>query len=584
MAVAAMAAAGLAIVVPASPAWAHAQLVATAPPAGAVLPRPPTVVVLTFGEPVEIPLGSMEVLDATGRRVDSGGPFHPNGTANQVAEALRPDLPPSGYVVTWRVISADSHPVHGAFTFIVGAGSSSAAAHEARQLSASEAGSRTVGWLFGAIRTIDYGSVAVWLGGVALVALAWPRGRQNRRLAGLIWSGWAGAGLATTAAIAVQGPYGAGRPLSDIGRLSLVSATLHTRFGQLALVRLIVLLVVGAFLTWRLFDRDAASPDDPPSPIWMALAAATALIVLGTFSLSGHAREGGNALVGTVVDLVHIGAACLWVGGLAVLGVAALGRSAPAPIRTVLVFSQWALASAAAIALTGVIAAWRQVGSLAALTGTDYGRLVLAKSGAFLVLVALGAVSRRRAHGAWAVPGWPHRSGRSLPVEPADPSGAVRLRDQTDLVAGRAPLRRTVVVELVVAAGVLVLTSLLVNAQPARQAYVPAISTATVAGPTRVRISIPEARSGPVDLQLQTESRATGQPLAVPEVDANLSLLGTADGAVDNLGVQLRSDGNGLFSSVALDIPIPGKWELNLTVRTDEVDEYYANPVTIRFR
>ena len=72
--------------------------------------------------------------------------------------------------------------------------------------------------------------------------------------------------------------------------------------------------------------------------------------------------------------------------------------------------------------------------------------------------------------------------------------------------------------------------------------------------------------------------------MAVPEVDANFSLLGTANGAVDNLGVQLRSDGNGRFSSVALDIPIPGRWELNLTVRTDEVDEYYANPVTIRFR
>ncbi|MBF6558401.1 MAG: copper resistance protein CopC [Acidimicrobiales bacterium] len=82
----------------------------------------------SFGEPVEIDFGSLRVIGPGGRRVDSGGTHHPDGDSHAVAISLPSDLPRGTYVVAWRVISADSHPVHGAFVFSVGTASGAAKA------------------------------------------------------------------------------------------------------------------------------------------------------------------------------------------------------------------------------------------------------------------------------------------------------------------------------------------------------------------------------------------------------------------------------------------------------------------------
>ena len=116
------------LVTTAVPAGAHAQLESTDPVQGSVVLVAPTQVVLHFGEPVEIDFGSLRVLGPDGRRVDSGGTHHPDGDSHAVAISLPAHLPRGTYVVAWRVISADSHPVHGAFVFSVGTASGAARA------------------------------------------------------------------------------------------------------------------------------------------------------------------------------------------------------------------------------------------------------------------------------------------------------------------------------------------------------------------------------------------------------------------------------------------------------------------------
>ena len=95
----------------AEPTGAHAVLERSAPADGAVLGSSPGVVAMVFDEPVGISLGSVMVYDARGLRVDKGGPYHPSGNGKAASENVPPDLPAGGYVVTWRVVSADSHPV-----------------------------------------------------------------------------------------------------------------------------------------------------------------------------------------------------------------------------------------------------------------------------------------------------------------------------------------------------------------------------------------------------------------------------------------------------------------------------------------
>ena len=97
-------------------------LESTTPAQGATLDVAPRQVTLRFSEPVEIALGAVDVHDSSAARVRSGAPFHPAGETRAVAVRLPAQLPFGVYTTTYRVVSADSHPVSGGFVFAIGRG------------------------------------------------------------------------------------------------------------------------------------------------------------------------------------------------------------------------------------------------------------------------------------------------------------------------------------------------------------------------------------------------------------------------------------------------------------------------------
>jgi copper transport protein len=120
----------LTVVLAASPAHAHAALLETTPANRVVVQDPPREVVLRYSEPVATSLEAVKVLDPNGERVDVGRVITAAGGA-EVVVPLRPDLGHGTYLISWRVVSQDSHPVSGASTFSVGHPSPSAAPGEA---------------------------------------------------------------------------------------------------------------------------------------------------------------------------------------------------------------------------------------------------------------------------------------------------------------------------------------------------------------------------------------------------------------------------------------------------------------------
>ena len=183
-------------------------------------PRLRPEVVLTFGETVQAPPTAIEVFSAAGQQVRTGPVEHPSGRGNQVR--CSPAAVDEGtYVVSWRVISADTHPVQGAFTFSVGAPSAGAGVGALEQhLLASRHPSRALGSADGSAPHPD--------------PAGRHRGRGRRRPAGRLALGSpdrrgpatvraggdrTGGRLASAAAVLVQGPYDAGRPLGDALRL-----------------------------------------------------------------------------------------------------------------------------------------------------------------------------------------------------------------------------------------------------------------------------------------------------------------------------------------------------------------------------
>ncbi len=538
----------------ASPAQAHASLESTVPPAGTALLESPEQVVLRFNEHVEATIGGLRLFGGGGERLDDGSVSRPDGKAEAVALSV-PNLDEGAYVVTWRVVSADGHPVQGAFTFRVGSAPADGETQAlAERLLGAEDGSALVGALYGLTRMLVFASLVVLVGGVAFLMAVWPVGAGHTRVRGLLWMSWVGAVVSTAAGVVLHGPYVAGLPLGDALDPSGVFAALDSRFGQIWVARLVLLALAAPLLVTLLAQRRPAQWLPPAA----ALVGAGLLVTPG---LSGHAATGDLVPLAVAADLAHLGAVSVWLGGLALLCAAVLPRRDPAELAEVVPrFSKLAFAAVVAIVVTGSFQSWRQVGSFEALTSTTYGKLLMTKLALFAALVALGALSRTWVRHRYQAP------ALALSVGP----GAVAADTDADPV-GR--LRKSVAAEVGVGAAVLALSALLVNAAPASGALAQPFSTELRTEKVLIDLTLDPAKAGRTDLHLYTLTTG-GTVTDVEEITAELRLPSHEIGPLE---VPLEPAGPGHFAAYAFDLPIPGQWEVTVAARLSEFDQVEAS-------
>jgi len=426
------------LVLGATPASAHVEVVSSTPGDGARLSAAPSLVSVTLSENVGVQPGSIKVVDLEGRAVDSGPVFQPGEAAEQVAVRLKPDLPDGSYLVEYAFVSADSHPVRGTFAFVVGTGP---LVTSAGAVSAATGTDPVVDAASTAVRWLAYLGV-VLLGGLAFVVLCRPAARTDRRARRLLHAG-AGLVVATTvAAFVLQGPYAAGRNLEAVFDTGLLADTLRVAYGKLLLLRLAAVAAL-VFVLPRLLRPEL--PDRLRSR-YENLAMVTGFVVLLTFSATGHPVTDPIMFYSVTADLVHFGAIAVWAGGLTQLALC-LFRPADgedlAPVATR--FSRIAGGSVTAIAISGAVLALRIMPSLSTLWTTRFGLLVLLKIAGFALLLAVAARSRRVV-----------RRGLAAP-------GAV---GTTTVTADLRRLRQAVVVEVLLGVVVLALAALLTVTPP----------------------------------------------------------------------------------------------------------------------
>ncbi len=324
------------VVAAAAPASAHATLLTTQPQNGGVYDKPPSEVNLRFTEPVEVALGGIRVYTGDRDRVVTGSPEHPGGAQSEVSVSL-PKLDDGTYVVTWRVTSSDSHPIEGAYTFQVGSKATLTTKNAqgvANSLLAATGGSKTVGVLYGIDRGVLFGSLALLIGGAVFLVAVWPRGREDRRAARVVWAGWIGVLVTTVLGIALEGVYAAGLSLSKVFDPSVFRDVLDTRYGKVALVRLALLVVAYPLLHMLLRRRD--EPIRPLPGWWMVAAGLVGAGFAVTPGIAGHAGTGIQTGLAVPADLVHVAGMACWLGGLVALCVAVLPRKDVDELRTVL--------------------------------------------------------------------------------------------------------------------------------------------------------------------------------------------------------------------------------------------------------
>lgn len=470
-------AAVLCVLVPgATPAAAHAALTGTDPAEGAVVQEAPEAVSLDFSEAVQLSDDSIRVLDPDGNDVTKGGAAHVDGDSKTATAALRPGLPDGTFTVVWKTVSADSHPISGAFTFSVGKPSKTTVA-------VSEAGedNGSAKALYDTGRYVAYAGFVLLVGGAVFAGVCGGRGRVVRRVAS---GGWALLFAATVALLLLRGPYTG----ADFG-LDSVRDVLETRPGTALLSRLLLLGAAAVVLAvlFGVYGRenapgakgvrakaearvgagadesaeagagtdadtgpDAGSATEPAAgpaadddaarsrDLAIGLALGGGVVAVGlaaTWAMAEHASTGIQPWLAVPMAMVHLLAVAVWLGGLTSLTLS-LRLGPRVPSYVIRRFSRLALTSVTVLAATGLYQAWRGLGSWGALTDTTYGQLLLVKGGLVAVLITAGWTSRR----------WTQRlagSGLSAVEEPVDGTAeaplvpaAVTAQAGTDRAAG----------------------------------------------------------------------------------------------------------------------------------------------------
>jgi copper transport protein len=339
----------------ATQALAHANLVSTSPQDGTVVASAPTEVRVRFDDAVTVGSGNAVVAEDRSS-VLAGSPRVERGGRELVLplESLRN----GDYSVRWGIVSDDGHLESGLLAFRVGPPARTGA-RPPRSVLEAESGRPSTANVFA--RWLFLGGILV-AGGIALFRLLVSRAGARQAVAMLMLS---------LIAVVLGG--------------SLLLHTTHggaTRFGHVTGAAVLV-AAGGALATAlsRIYPRVHV----------LATRASLALLLAPTFS--GHAfRSASDRPLSVAADLLHVGAAAFWIGGLLQLAVILWSGEDPGAARR---FSRLAVPAVVLIAVSGLARALVELSTVSQLWSTGYGRAIAVKSTLLAALIVLGWLGRR---------------------------------------------------------------------------------------------------------------------------------------------------------------------------------------------
>jgi copper transport protein len=523
----------------AQPASAHASLLGTNPTEGQVLAQAPPEATFTFDEQVRSQSGGVHLFDARGDQL----PTTSRVTDGKLLVDLPQDKMTGGtYVIGWRVISADGHPVAGALTFSVGAPSATVAAGAGAAATAPA----SVEGALGVVQAAVYLGVFGACGLVGFLLLVLPRegGLDVVRRRVLAWArrfGWV-----------VLGAGAALLPLTSLYQRAEGWSHLFSPQTWQDAVRGVetlssVVLAVGTAVAVRCAASDRARAR------WAALGAV--VVTLLALSLVGHTRSVSPLWLMVLADLTHVLAGAAWFGGLIGL-VISLRRLADRPTtaaRALGRFSTLAAWSLVVLTVAGSVLAWRILRTWSNLFHTDFGLVLLVKIGVVAVVALLAGFNRYR-------------------LVPRVLDGGF-----ADRAAASARLQRTVRVEALLLVVVLGLTGFLVDRSPtqdtaATSAVPGALDSSTFVGTAtgvKVVVHVDPVAVGrnAITFQVQDPAGDPVEPHGLPGLSASLGDLSLGDQAVTDVD-------SGTYRAEVL-LPQSGSWDLQVSVRLSE----FVNPV-----
>jgi copper transport protein len=534
---------GVALALPAA-AWAHAVLLRTSPLGNKVLPAAPAQVTMTYSEPVESRFAIVSVTDAGGNLVTNGSPATSPQDPNTLVVPLK-NVPEGWYLVYWRVISADGHPVRGAWTFAVGPNAGPAPQFVIPSISETAATPSLV-----IMRWIVYLSLMAAVGLFVLrmliarplvrlksVTIAWAVTVAVALVANLIYIDLA------TAKFALRSAW-------DIGDLIPLMRDSYFGKGFLTLeLCLLLFAYAGGVAIW--LDRPERPRRTPGAMLALLGALAAAVAVILAPAVSGHAGQTSPRGLAIPVDWVHIAAGAVWIGGLIGVLVIAVTLGVAGLVRTVPRFSNVAFVSVLALIGAGIGNSLFHLPTFASLWETSYGKMVVLK----IIVLAVALLVA---------------SGNLLRNTP-------RLRAaqrRPELVEGAASLlKRLVSVEVVLIVGIIFCAALLTSLAPPSQALAQVGKAKATVGPGPAARTV-EENGYEVELRIAPNRAAVendfsikltkdGQPVRGARVSTGFTML---DMEMGTQSYAFKETAPGVYSRSTPALVMVGRWGVAFTI------------------
>jgi copper transport protein len=536
-------------------ASAHAYLIRTSPTASGVLNAPPKSVALTFDEAVEPKFAIISVTNTAGRQLTSAAIRRSPANPDTLLVPLRPGLPQGWYLIYWRAISVDGHPVQGAFTYAIGPNPGPAPQFPVPKVSATAV---TAPLLIA--RWAMFLTVMSAIGLYVLRMLTARPAVRRARVTGLraLSRAFVIASILGLIAIPVYLDFAIAndslRSVFDLGALvPLFRVTAFAR-GYLDMELCFALFCVAAWVSLWVDrpERERRSVAELAAQAGALLAAAAVLVVPGAI---GHAGQTSPRGLSVPLDWVHLIAGSLWLGGL--IGLLVLWFATPAdrrvPALSVIVprFSNVALVSVLVLLGSGTGATIIHMPALSALWQTGYGVAILVKIGLLAIAIALA-------------------SGNLLRAKPR----LVAARERPELGAGAAGLLRKLIgSEAVIVAGAVFTAAVLSSLAPPPPAFALQNSAIAQVGPGRV---VKTVQRGAYRLQVLVSPNKAAAPdsfalritrggVPVRRADVTLSF-NHLEMQMPQQQYQLRETSPGLYSRAAPALIMVGKWGLSFQV------------------
>ena len=545
-------------------ASAHAYLVKTVPTPGAILDTPPPSIQLTFDEAVEPRFAIISVTDASGAQQTtapvSRSPSNPDTLVVPVKH-----LPTGWYLIYWRAISVDGHPVQGAYTFAVGPSPGPPPQFPIPHISETATDTNLL-----IARWAMFLSVMVAIGLFTFrILIARPVVRRvetvRLRPVSIACLTAAAIGLvATPVYLDIDTAVDSLRSPFEVS--ALVPLFRVTAFGR-AMVDLelcfALFCVAGAIALWLdRPDREHRSIAELLSALGALAAAAAVLLIPG---LAGHAAQTAPRGLALTLDWLHLVSGSIWLGGLVGLLVLwftlAPGRRLAGLAVVVPRFSTVALVSVLVLLGSGTWASILHLPVLNALWTTSYGQAIMVKIALLAAAMLLGAVNLLRTKPRLVAANAARESGDS----------AVRL------------LRRTISAETLLVTAAVFAAAVLSSLAPPAAALAQLGSEIATVGPGPV---VATAHDGEYTLKLRATPNApvaensfsleilkNGQPLEGADVTLTFEML---DMQMGNQEYQMTETSPGVYTHSAPALVMAGRWGLLFQVTPKEGSPFTA--------